>query len=285
MKKYTFKKILTKIIIPIVLLAIPFVVPYYIVEFDVSTLSSIFSLIFAILVGFFFATATTNYLNFQNYLADEGAYLISLYNLGKLVQPNVMKKLRDTIDAYYIAVLDYSLMEFAEKTRKEFQEVIDLLDTIEPTDDKKMRVAALSYMHETKSNLVKTFRSITFTSPCVIKGLHWFILIVLAVILSLLLLSLRTEEILSGIVTGFMILSLYLILFLLREVDNNNFLEEQLACEDAQSIFEAIGKPRYYPETTFLKGWTKVPSVDYRLGIYKNYPHSMEKKIKLVRKA
>ena len=284
MKTRIFGKALIKIIIAIILLALPFAVPLYVTEFEVATLSSIFSLIFAILVGFFFATATTNYLNFQTYLADEGAYLISLYNLGKLVQPSAAKKLRDTIDAYYIAVLDYSLVDYIEKNRKEFKAIIDLVDTIEPTDDKKRRMAALSYMHEVKSNLIKVFRSIMFTAPCVIQRLHWFILIILAAILSLLLLSLRTGELLSSFVTGFMMLALYLILFLLREVDNNSFLEKQLACEDAQSIFEAIDKPRYYPETTFQKGWTKTPGVDYRLGVYKNYPYSMEKKIKFIRK-
>jgi hypothetical protein len=281
---HIFRKIIIEVIVPILLLLLPFIIPLFTVTLDVQTLSSIFSLIFAILVGFFIATATTNYINFCSYLADEGAYLISLYNFAKLVKPNVAKKLSDAIDVYNIATLDFSLMEYAKKTEKEFQSIVDLIDTLEPADNKRKRIAALTLMHEVKFNLIKTLRSITFTAPRVVMGLHWFILIILTVILSFLLFSLRTEELLSYVVTSVMILSLYLILYLLYEIDSNKFLEKQLAYEDPQKIFQAIGKPRYYPETAFSRGHAKIPNETYRVGIYKNFPESMEKTIKLFRK-
>ncbi len=142
MLNLSFQKITFKFFIPLALLIAPFFIPRFKVDFDIATISSIFSLVFAILVGFFIATATTNYLNFRAFLAEEGAYLISLYNLGKLVQPAIQKKLQQTIDSYLIATLDHSLSVYAEKTRHESQAIIDLIDTIEPHRGDKRRIAA-----------------------------------------------------------------------------------------------------------------------------------------------
>jgi len=282
---FVVKKVFVKFLIPVVLFGLPFVVPVYAVGFDVSTFATIFSMIFVILVGFFIAAATANYLNLQSHLAEETAYLIALFSLGVSVQPSMKKKLGDVIDAYLIAAVDYPLLEYANKTRKELHDVIDVVDSIEVKVSDPKGMVALDHLYEAKISLIKTLHSVAFSAPRVVHRIHWVILTALASALVFLLFTLRTGEVLAGIVIGVLTISLYLVLILLHEVDNNDFLEDSLAYSDVQKVFEAIGKLKYYPETAFRRYGNDQLQLDkdYRVGIYKDYPKSMEKRIKIVK--
>ncbi|MEK7547387.1 MAG: hypothetical protein AAB540_00680, partial [Patescibacteria group bacterium] len=193
---FVVKKVFVKFLVPAALLGLPFVVPVYAVGFDVATFATIFSVIFVILVGFFIAAATANYLSLQTHLAEENAYLIALFNLGVAVQPSMKKKLGDVIDVYLIAAVDYPLLEYASKTRKELHDVVDVVDSIEvKVSDPKVMVA-LDHLYEAKINLIRTLHSVAFSAPRVVYGIHWFILAALASTLVFLLFTLRTGEVL-----------------------------------------------------------------------------------------
>lgn len=276
------RKIFLKTLIPLGLFILAFIVPIYEVSFDISTLVTSASLLFAILLGFFIATATTNYMNFQTLLAEEGSGLIMLFNLGVLVQPSAREKIAEVIDSYAIATLDFSLTDYIYNTRKEFSEIIEVVDSLEPPDEQKRRIAALSYMHETKSNVLKARESITFTAPQVTSGNHWFIIIAITIVLTVLLFTLRDGNLLASVIVGLLTATLYLILLLLYEVDANTFLEEQLAYSDVQKIFWSIGRLPYYPAYAIKNGAVKEPKGEYRVGVYDNYPTSTKKTIKRV---
>src|SRR3990167_4156126 len=278
------RKIILWVLIPVILLLTALIVPLYKTDFDIPTIAMTVSLVFTILVGFFIATATTNYLNFNSYLADESAYLITIHNLGKLIQPSAEKKLGHAIDQYIIASLDFPLISYIKNTDKEFDEIIKIIDDLNPQDKKIKRTAALNYIQEIKNNLFQTRQSILLTAPRTTSKIHWVVLIMLTLLLGYLLLALRTGEIFSQIVIGIVLGALYLILTLLNEVDNDHFLEESVALEDVQNIFRVIGKLKYYPPHAFEKGYIKEPLENYRTAVYKNYPYSTEKKMVVVKK-
>ena len=140
---------------------------------------------------------------------------------------------------------------------------------------------ALSYLYESKSNLFRIREQIRMNAPRVTTAIHWALLIVLAISLGVLFLFLRTDEILSKIIVGVFIASVYLILLLLDEVDSNRFLEDALVFKDVQQTFFAIGKMSYYPPNVFKKSTKKITGV-YRIGRYKNYPVSFEKEILVI---
>jgi hypothetical protein len=54
-----------------------------------------------------------------------------------------------------------------------------------------------------------------------------------------------------------------------------------LAYENSQQVFSAIGKPKYYPAAAIKTGRVK-PVGKFRIGVYVNYPESMDKKIKII---
>lgn len=276
------RKIFFRTLIPIGLFVLPLIIPIHKVSFDISTLVTSASLLFAILLGFFIATATTNYMNFQTLLAEESSGLIMLFNLGVLVQPSAREKIVEVIDNYVISTLDFSLTDYIDSTRKEFSEIIEVVDSLEPQDEQKRRVAALSYMHETKSNVLKARESITFAAHQVTSSNHWFIIIVITIVLVVLLFTLRNGDLLASVIVGLLTAILYLILLLLYEVDANTFLEEQLAYSDVQKIFGSIGRLPYYPANAIKNGVVREPEGEYRIGIYNNYPTSTEKTIKRV---
>ena len=277
MKKYVFR-----IFIPLLLLVSAFAVPIYKVGIDISNFLTAVSVLFAILLGFFIATATTNYLNFQANLADEGTALIMLFNLGLLVRPSAKEKIAEAIDQYVIATLDFSLTDYVKNTQKEYNKLVEVIDGLEPEDEAKRRMSALDYIHQVKANMLNAREAITFAAQRVTTGTHWAVIVLLGGILTLFFFDLRDGHFFSNAIVGVLITTLYLILLLLYEVDNNVFLEGQLAYQDVQGVFRAIGKIDYYPAFAIEKHLIKKPEQAYRIGVYKDYPHSTEKTIKTI---
>jgi len=275
-------KILVKLLIPGIIFLASFLLPVYNFVFDIPTLLTVISLIFAILVGFFIATATTNYLRLQSLVVEEDSTLMGIYNLSKIIKPASTLKMKETIDRYATAALDFELFEYVQKTQDKFNDVLLCIDEVTPQDPKGFEL--FGNLHDNRNSLVRTRQEIAMVAKRIVTPLHWTVLIILAVLLVFLLLGLRDGFWIVSLITGILSLATYLVLVLLYEVDSNIFLEELLAYENSQQIFQAIGTPKYFPEQALLEKRIKAPKEDYRVGIYKDYPNSLEKEIKLIHK-
>lgn len=277
------RRIIVKFFIPLIMFGIPFAVPLYNFTYS-QNLLNVVSLLFVIILGFFIAAATSNYLNFQSCLAEENSALIILFNITKLVAPSSAKKVVDLIDDYVIKTLDYKIGDYADHTQKEYDEIVKEVDGLKINKKSLESSALFSYMHEVKGNLLKVRQDVFQAGRKVMYGTHWTILILLTFVIEFLLLSMRDGNVFTSIVMGVVTAALYLSLILLYEVDSNIFLEEQLAYADPQKVFEAIGKLPYYPETAIKYDIVKELGKKYRVGIYENYPESLKKTIKIVDK-
>lgn len=208
--------------------------------------------------------------------------MISLFNLTKFVSPSSTEKIANLIDHYVIQTLDYKIGEYADHTQKEYDEIIEEVDRLKIDANNQEGLALFAYMHEVKSGLLKVRQNVFQAARKVVYGTHWTILISLALVIQFLLLSSRDGNTFISIVMGIIVATLYLTLLLLYEIDNNVFLEEQLAYEDPQKVFEAIGKLPYYPETAIKYEIVKEPKTSYRVGVYKNLRKSFDKTIRVV---
>ncbi len=271
---------ITRYVFQIVLLVIPFVLPQVQLHDDSGILLTAVSLLFAILVGFFIATTTSNYLRLQTLIADANAGLISLSNLIKGIEPSKKPSIEQAIDEYMIAVLDFELLDYTEKTRKEFNQVLKIADGTEPTNEKGL--ALIPELHVRMDELLTNDQEIALTAKRIVTPRHWFIIILLAILLATSLLSFRTGSFLISLFVGIMFITIYHIMILIHEIDTNLFLSNQLSFDDPQQVFQGIGRHNYYPEYALKKGYAKPKTEVYRIGIYKNYPNSFEKEIKLV---
>ncbi len=278
----SMKTFLLRILVPILLFASAFALPLYRFEADVSNFLTTVSVLFAILLGFFIATATTNYLSFQASLAAEGSALIMLFNLGALVRPSTKEQLADVIDRYVIATLDFRLSDYVEKTVSEYDALISFIDSLEPEDGMRRRQSALDSLGQAKTDMLRARTAISFAARRVTRATHWAIIILLGIILVALIYGLRDGQLFASIIAGTLFATLYLILLLLYEVDGNVFLEEQLAFEDVQGIFAAIGRPVYYPAFAIDLGLATPTATEYRVGVYVDRAISNEKEITLV---
>ncbi len=264
----------------IILLFAPFFLPSFGLHDESGVLLTAVSLLFAILVGFFIATTTSNYLRLQTLIADANACLISIFNLVKGIEPSKKPLIEQAIDDYMIASLDFELLDYTDKTKKEFDQVIKIADGVEPTDEKGF--ALISELHSRMDDMLTNDQEIALTAKRIVTPRHWFIIILLAVLLAVSLLSFRNDSLIISIFIGVMFVSVYHIMMLIHEIDSNLFLSNQLSFDDPQQVFSGIGRPNYYPEYAIKKGYAKPKTITYRVGIYKNYPSSREKEIKLV---
>ena len=258
---------------------IPFSLPLFQFHADNSTLLTAVSLLFAILVGFFIATTTSNYLRLQTLIADANASLISIFNLVKSIDPDKKPEIGEAVDEYMIASLDFELLDYARKTKKEFNQVIKVSDETEPKDQKGF--ALLSELHTRMDDLLTNDQEIALTAKQIVTPRHWFIIVSLSILLSLSLLSFRDGTMLVSLFISIMLIAIYHILYLIHEIDTNLFLSRQLSFEDPQQVFEGIGRLPYYPKCAIDKGYVRPTTKSYRVGIYKN-PSSLEKDITVV---
>ena len=82
-----------------------------------------------------------------------------------------------------------------------------------------------------------------------------------------------------SVIVGVILFAIYQVLILLADLDSNKYLARKLGFKTPQYVFRAIGRLPYYPESVL--GWLK-PTRPYRVGVYKNYPKSFEKTIRIV---
>ncbi|MCK9379166.1 MAG: DUF4239 domain-containing protein [Candidatus Moranbacteria bacterium] len=281
------KKILKNIfsiIFQIMLLLLSVTLPLFAFNFDTSNMLTVVSLLFAILIGFFIAAATSNYLRLQTLISDEDASLMSIFDLIKIIQPSVEKKCSDLIDKYMIAALDYDQLDYFMATSTEFNNLSSMINKVSPSDGKG--VTLLQNLQDVKGNIVSIRQEALVLVKRAVTSRHWFILISLAVIISIVLLGLRDGSMLVSSLVGLTLIALYQTLNLLYKIDSNTFLADKLAYEVPQKVFLTIGQTKYYPESVMNEELRKsLEKENYRVGFYKDFSKSMEKRIKMIKKA
>ncbi|MFH1621443.1 MAG: hypothetical protein ABIB04_05180 [Patescibacteria group bacterium] len=122
-------------IIPIFILIAVFVIPIFDLQFDIPNILTVITFLFTIVIGFFIATATTNYLSLQSVIVQEDAALIDAFNVGCFVQPSKRKKLAEAIDRYLIACLEFDFSDYVMGTQNEFQQLTNIIHSIMPAND------------------------------------------------------------------------------------------------------------------------------------------------------
>ncbi|OGY85374.1 MAG: hypothetical protein A2233_04925 [Candidatus Kerfeldbacteria bacterium RIFOXYA2_FULL_38_24] len=271
----------THIIILVGFFVSPFCIPLFLLQLDVTALLTFVSLFFAILVGFFIAAATSNYLRLQTLISAKNATLISVYEFVKAIKPAKTKKIISAIDAYMIKILDYELLDYASNTEKEFTDIIHIIDDIKTKNAREENL--LPYVITKKCELISQIQEMTLVSKTIVSPRHWFILTSLAVMIAILLLMLRDGTLIISFMTGLVFIAIYQTLMLIHEIDSNIFLAHKLSYENPQQVFRAIGKVNYYPESAITNKLVKSHVTEYRVGVYKDFPKSLEKKIHFIK--
>lgn len=254
------------------------VVPKSALVLDISNLLVVSTVLLAILFGFYIAATFANYTRLQSLIAEETGKLIALSNTIRSVEPTFAAEMDNAIDRYLISSFDVELLSTVEHTRKEFNEMIAVTDKIKNKDTN-----IFATITGFKSDLIRMRQDFDLASNRIMGAADWIVLITLAVLNILLLYSIRNTSIVSSIVTVLFSTTLAIILFLLNALDNNTFAEESFSFNIYQRVFKEIGKLPYYPEVSIISRRVRPPKETYRIGVYKNWEKSFDKKIEIVK--
>ena len=248
---------------------------------DVSNLLTSTTVLFAILIGFFIAATFTNYFQLQSLLSGETGRLIAIYSLAKSINKTAAEEIGNDIDKYLINTFDYELIDYAQKTWKEFNNIIEAINKIEVRGEKD--AILFDNINQAVLDLFKIRQEIILAARKIISPTHWFILTSLASITIFLLYSIRENTLVSSVLTILLSTITFLILFILNDIDNDCFAEKEIGFDVFEQVFPNIGKLKYYPAISIEKRRVAPPKdKSYRLGVYENWPNSFEKEIKII---
>jgi hypothetical protein len=274
-KRFGFiEKTLIGVIFFIILI---FIFPKNIINVDVADLFTATTVLFGVIAGFFIAATLTNYFRLQTLMAEETTNLISICNYLFVLKPNLEKEMHEAIDKYLIATFDYELEHCIDYTEKEFENIISITKKVPPRD-----TDVYSNFLNAIENLYKTRQEIRLSSRRIMGIEHWITLGILAAMVISLLYIMKTDSVLSSIFVVLLSSVTLLVLFLLEEIDSEIFAEDKLAFLIYEPVFKRIGKLPYYPEVSIKSGRVKISGLNgqkYRIGIYTDYPKSLNKKI------
>jgi hypothetical protein len=265
-------------VIPLAIIIAVFTVPDFHLQFDTSSSLTTVTFIFTIVIGFFIASATSNYLGLQSLITQEDAALIDIFQIGSLVQPPMKKSLTEAIDRYLIACLECDFSNYVIGSQKEYLQLIETVNSIEPENDKVSSL--IQNLHSAKTSVTQARQGSLLASRRVVKSIHWFILILLTLIIFVLLFVIRDQSLLSNLLIAGLAIATYMLLVLLYEIDANIFLEDVMTYADVEHVFNSIGKLMYYPKHAFNNSSFKPRVKSYRLGCHDSHG---QLKIKIVR--
>ena len=268
----------------IAIFAMALFLPFFSLQFDANTILTSVALLFTILIGFFIAAATSNYLRLQSLISSEDAQLITIFEIVTAVQPSAQKEIAELIDKYMIAILDFDLLGYTSSTMKEFNALSTAISKVQPSSD--LGMALMQNLYNARSSLTSIRQESLVSFKKTVSMYHWFILISLAIVIAFILIGLR-EDLVSSCIIGLSLIALYQALNLLYKIDSCTFLAIRLGYENPQEVFLAIGRPKYYPEHAISRKKIKKVLENetiYRVGFYEDFPKTYNKKIRTFNK-
>jgi len=240
-----------------------FLIPQFSLNTDVNTLVSATSAVFAIVAGFFIADAMSNYLRLQTLIAEENAALITIVANSKKIDPRNESAVRVAVDAYMIAQLEAGTLNHILRTEKEVDNLSAALDALQVSEGGKELYDHVLTMRE---KIMSARQEILLAAKENLSSGHWITLIVLGVLVVFTVLAIRDGGAFMNMVAGAMMVGMYSILVLLRDMDNNRLLELKLGFDNPREFFHALDLPPYYPRLTPAHYLVPDDSGTYRIG-------------------
>ena len=201
--------------------------------------------VFAIAAGFFINDAMQNYLRLQTLIAEEDATLISLAHALRSAPGIDSGPVERAIDAYLIKVLEANNIDHISHSQKEFEALLSSIDAA------IRETASTESVDETlqsdRDRLLDISQEVTIAARTNLTFSHWLLLGILGVLVCVTLLAMRDGTLLAEITIGLMMVAVYAILVVLRDIDNNQYLERKLAFKTSVRVFYALNTPPYFP--------------------------------------
>jgi len=283
-KLYNGMKLSEKMVLgTIVLIFLTILVAYFnpIFDFDSSKILSSTTTLFSILVGFFIASAMSNFLRLKTLISSETGALFSVYKFADLIDDTLGDDVKEAIDKYVIAGFDWELEEYVENTHKEFEKIYDILKKKKSHPDDEKEELALDFLMNNLGTLPSIRNEISMVAKTTLNSLYWVLLITLAILTNFAVLMGTQFTFVSILLAVCISAAVLFALFLLDEIDRNRLNENDIAFSNYNNLLITLGKLPYYLESDIKAKRVKVDfSKPYRLCKYKN--NSLEREVIIV---
>lgn len=236
----------------------------------VNAILGMVGLLFAILVGFFITDLWSRFQRIRDGVAAEVSglqtYYLFVQILGKFPRHKEWaKKQQELIDKY---VREFFYVEWSDygKIDPHFNEIIKSLEDIKELETNKEI--------ETYTNFLPLLNGITTAREKLfmygkdkLSKMEWMVILFLAVIIAFSIFIIRTPGLPSLFLSGTLISTVLILLLILRDLNDLSFGEEMVSFEPYETIFDVIGKPRFYLERDIKSGRAVPPkNIKYRIG-------------------
>ncbi|MFZ5955102.1 MAG: hypothetical protein ACOYT4_01650 [Nanoarchaeota archaeon] len=208
------------------------------------------SFIFGILIAFSISGRRARLNSIRENLREQDAILLNIYNLSKLFGNKIIKKVRNKIDDYLILQLDYKLEDFG----KSIQGLMRLNEFLEKVESKtKLQEEAKSKILDQADELTKIHKKVFYEVKEKMMAYDWFSLFILSGVIIFCLFYINNNTIMSIFITGIISTSLVLLFFILIELDNLKWQEQNWIWIPISELFLELGLMPYFPEEVFKK--------------------------------
>ncbi len=236
----------------------------------INTTLGIIGLLFAILIGFFINDLYSRFQRIRENVAIEVSGLQTYYLFVKILSSFPQHKKwgetqKELIDKY---VTEFFKVEWTDygKIDPHFNNII--LSSREISELKTNKET------ETYTNFLPLLNEITTGREKLfmygkdrLSKAEWTVIGFLAAILIFSIFYINTATLPSIFLTGSLATSIITLLLILRDLDNLSFGEETVSFEPYETIFDVIGKPRFYLKRDIQSGRVKPPkNKKYRTG-------------------
>ena len=243
---------------------------------DLITIRNVSSLLFGILGGFFVAFLLNRFAAIRSLLTRESTMLMELYKLAQAFGPEFASRTADKIDLYLIVRFDEdNYFRFTARGRDALFNIFEELNLLELGTTQNLTTMHRHFV-TTLREAISLRRETIVTGTITVSRLQWCPLLMLAVILVTTLYYMKSDSIVSSLLTAMLSFAIFLIIYVIKDLSDLKLGGEFLKYETIERVFELIGKQRYYPASFVRAGLIPKGVERLRLGVGANRQYSEE---------
>lgn len=267
-------KIKTKYLI-IIVIAVSFLAVFIIPtkeQFNqgINAILGTVGLLFAILVGFFITDLWSRFQRIRENVAVEVSglqtYYLFVQILGKFPpHQGWAKKQQELIDEYVRKFFNVEWSNYGE-IDPYFNAIIKSLEDIGELQTNKEVETYTNFLP--LLNEVTTAREKLFMyGKDKLNKMEWIVVLFLSVILVFSIFAIRMPNLISLFLSGTLISTVAILLLIIRDLNDLSFGEDIVSFEPYETVFDVIGKPRFYLKRDIASGRVTPPKgIKYRVG-------------------
>ncbi len=214
----------------------------------IQTSINFIGILFGIIVGFFIADLYSRYQRIRENAAIDSSSLSTFYFMASILGESPKHKkwlseVNERINDYIKKFMPLPWEEYS-KTEPEFAALGNTLKKLKYTTDKE---------NETYTNILVVYgqhssarEKLTMYGKDKLSWGEWLVTLFLGLLLLSSLFYVKDNSTISTVFTGAITSAILILFIILRDLNNLNFGENEVAIEPYERVLDAIGKPRYY---------------------------------------